>query len=84
MRTPTTADSYAAAGDADGAEVYGDAAETAQENADSAGVAGEDGAELAETDPSSAVSEDAPVEEAPAEEAPVDDTSTVDDDSSAS
>jgi hypothetical protein len=90
----TTAQGYADSGNSADAGIYSAAADTEQSNADTAGEAGEYGAELAQTDPSSEVATDTPVDEAPAEEAPVDDTpaeeapvddsAAVDDDSSAS
>ncbi len=60
-----SAESYAEAGDAQGAEVYGDAAQNEQENADNSGAEGEYGGELgpemdssSETDTSATVDDE--------------------------
>jgi hypothetical protein len=84
-------DSYAAAGDAQGAEVYGDAAGTEQGNADNSGEAGEYGDPVGEPADSTATADEAPADDtavtddttATADTTATDDT-TVDDDSSAS
>jgi len=82
----TTAESYAAAGFTDDAQMYSEDGTAEEQTADGSAEAGEYGDPVGEP-VDTPVDDSAPAEEAPAEEAPVDDApaddTTVDDDSSA-
>jgi hypothetical protein len=84
-----TAASYAGSATPDDAQIYADAAQNEQGNADNAAEAGEYGDPLGPSEDTVTAEEDAPVDETPVDDtavedvAPADDTATADDDSSA-